>query len=225
MRTRKLTLEQTFHPTPIIHEVEQGTADWFQVKLAKVSSSHMSDVQSSGTGRRSYMLQLLEEKFTGIPSKNGFKGNRWTEYGNEYEPQARAYYELREAVDVKQVGFLEISPDIGLSPDGLVGRHGGVEIKCRSLGVQMDTMHAGKMPPGERWQVQFSLWATGRKWWDYVSFCPVIPGDNKYFKRRQVPDPSTFTIIRREVTRFLNDMTSLEASALGSAIASRGVIT
>lgn len=224
MRLTRMTLEQTFHKKPIIHDVEQQTDEWFQVRLAKLSASHQSEAQSSGTGRRSYMLRLLEEKFTGIPTRYDFK-NKWTEYGNEHEGQARSYYELREAVDVKQVGFLEISPDIGLSPDGLVGRHGGMEIKCRSLGVQLDTLHSGKMPPAERWQIYFSLWATGRKWWDYVSFCPVIPGDNKYFRQRIHALPAINTTIRSEVTRFLNDMASLEAAALGSAIASRAVIT
>ena len=219
-----MKLEQTFHKKPIIHDVEQQTDEWFLAKLARLSSSHMSEVQSSGTGRRSYMLKLLEEKFTGIPIKSGFK-NKWMDYGNEHEGQARSYYELREAVDVQQVGFLEISPDIGLSPDGLVGRQGGVEIKCRSLGVQLDTLHAGKMPPQERHQINFSLWATGRKWWDYVSFCPIIPGDNKYFKQRIHSSPVIMTEVRNEVVRFLNDMTNLEAAALGSAIASRGMIT
>ncbi len=219
-----MKLEQTFHKKPIIHDVEQQTDEWFQCRLARITASHMSEVQSSDTGRRSYMLRLLEEKFTGIPTRHDFK-NKWMEYGNEHEGQARAYYELREAVDVKQVGFMEISPDIGLSPDGLVGRHGGLEIKCRSLGVQLDTLKAGKMPPGERHQVHFSLWATGRKWWDYVSFCPVIPGDNKYFKRRILASPAILTGVRNEVVRFLNDMTNLEAAALGTAIASRAVIT
>ena len=225
MRTRTLTLEQTFHKKPIIHDVEQQTDEWFQVRLAKLSASHQSDIQSSGTGRRSYMLQLIEEKFTGLPNKNGFKGNKWTEYGNEYEGQARSYYELREAVDVKQVGFIEISPEIGLSPDGLVELEGGLEIKCRSLGVQLETLSAGKMPPQERHQIHFSLWATRRKWWDYVSFCPIIPGDNKYFKQRIFASAKINETIRDEVVRFLNDMTNLEASALGSAIASRAVIT
>jgi hypothetical protein len=42
--------------------------------------------------------------------------------------------------------------------------------------VQLDTILSGGYPPEHKAQVQGSLWITGRKWWDFCSYSPDMPG-------------------------------------------------
>jgi len=219
-----MNLEQTFHKKLIFHDVEQQTPDWFLLKLGMVTASKMPQVKSSDTGRRKYMLQLIGERLSGIP-KRGFTGVKSTDYGNEYEGQALACHELEQGLTIQRVGFIEISPDLGVSPDGLIDDDGMVEAKCRYPHIQLETILRGQMPPQDRWQVQFSLWGLGRDWCDYVSFCPDIKTSARYFTIRIYRDTITIALIRDEVVRFLNEMISIEASLNnGSAIASRELL-
>jgi len=218
-----MKLEQTFHKKPIFHDAEQQSPEWFLERLGMVTASKMALVKSSDTGRKKYMLQLIGERLSGLP-KRGYTGGKGTDYGNEYEDQALACHELEQGLSIRRVGFIEISPDLGLSPDGLIDDDGMVEAKCRYPHTQLETILSGKMPPQERWQVQFSLWGLGRDWCDYVSFCPDIKTSARYFTKRIQRDPVVITTIRQEVTRFLNEMTSIQASLNGSAIAFRELL-
>lgn len=219
-----MRLEDTFHKKPIIHTMDQNTPEWFDVRLGKVTASQMAKVKSGGTGRKDYMLKLIGEKRTGLPAENW--NGKWTQFGHEYQPQATAYHALTQGIKINQVGFVEVSPDLGFSPDGLIGRWGIFEVKCRSPKIQLATILSGRMPPEVRWQVQFQLWAFNRKWCDYVSFCPYMKShDDKYFYRRVARDEATITTIRVEVTAFLNEMVSIEATLDKTAIAKRVVIT
>jgi len=224
-QTKGIRLEDTFYKKPIIHSMDQNTPEWDTVRLAKVTASNMDKVKSSGSVRMDYMLKLIGEKRTGQCDPNQWNG-KWAKFGHEYEPQARACHALTQGIIVKEVGFIEVSPDIGFSPDGLIGRWGLLEIKCRSPKVQLATLLAGRMPPEERWQIQFELCFGKRKWCDYVSFCPFMKKhDDRYFYRRILRNESIITAIRSEVTAFLNEMVSLEATLDKTAIAKRALIT
>ena len=43
-------------------EVIQGSDEWFALRLGKVTASKVSDVMSKGTGRATYMDDLLAER-------------------------------------------------------------------------------------------------------------------------------------------------------------------
>jgi len=208
-----IKLESTFHKIPIIHPMEQRTDEWRQVRSRKITASRMSDVQSGGEGRKDYMLDLMLERRSGKFQKdNGFV-NKHTEMGNRYEPTARAFHSLTQGIKIRQVGFIEASPSLGFSPDGVIGRSGLLEIKCRIPKTQLKTILAGRMPPADRWQVQFSLWAGKKKYCDYVSFCPFLDDPNeKYFYRKIERDEQTIAGIRLEVVRFLNEMKQTESA-------------
>jgi len=218
-----VTLEQTFYKKPIVFDMEQQTPEWFLEHLGLVTASKMAVVKSSDTGRRKYMLQLIGERLSGIPKRGGWSGKS-TDYGNEYEAQALACHQLESGQEIRRVGFIKFSPDLGVSPDGLIGGDGMVEAKCRYPHIQLDTILNGKVPPQDRWQVQFSLWGLGLDWCDYVSFCPDMKTSARYWHKKIPRDAVVITTIRNEVTNFLNEMTSIEASLNGSAIASRELL-
>ncbi len=208
-----MLLEDTFHKAAIIHLMAQKSLEWFKVHSGKISASYMSIVQSSGQGRQDYMLTLMLERRTGkVREDNGYVSEHM-EMGNKYESVARAFHSLTQGIKIREVGFVEASPDLGFSPDGIIGKSGLLEIKCRIPKTQLKTILAGRMPPGERWQVQFSMWAGKKKYCDYVSFCPFLDDPNeKYFYRRIERNEPLIAGIRSEVVRFLNEMKQMESA-------------
>jgi len=210
-----MKLESTFHKTPIIHSMEQRTPEWDEVRRRKITASCMELVKSSGEGRKDYMLELMLERRGIVERENGYVGE-WMEMGKKYEPVARAFHALTHGIKIREVGFIEASPDIGFSPDGLIGRSGLLEIKCRIAKTQLKIILAGRMPPGESWQVQFEMWAGKKKYCDYVSFCPFLDEPNeKYFYRKIERNEPLISGIRSEVIRFLNEMKQTESALKG----------
>lgn len=167
----------------IIKDIEQGSDEWLAMRLGWVTASRFKDVLSGGKGltRKAYMYQLAAEAITGERQES--YSNQYMEWGTETEPQARAMYEFDTGNEVEQVSFCVWKPEhkIGISPDGLIGDDGGIEIKCPKTTTQIETFLSGKMPSSHKAQVQGSLWVTGRQWWDFVSFDPRIDGEASYF--------------------------------------------
>lgn len=211
-----IKLESTFHKTLIIHSMEQRTPEWDEVRRRKITASRMELVKSSGEGRQDYMLQLILDRKSGkIQENNGYVSEHMV-MGRKYEPVARAFHALTQGIKIREVGFVEASLDIGFSPDGAIGRSGLLEVKCRIPKVQLKIILGGRMPPEDRWQVQFSLWAGKKKYCDYVSFCPFLDDPNeKYFYRKIERNEPLIAGIRSEVVRFLNEMKQTESALRG----------
>ncbi len=117
------------------------------------------------------------------------------------EPIARYAYAEHYGVEVQQVGLV-VRDDwgfkIGCSPDGLVGDEGGIECKSRLSRIQLLSVLAGEVPAENMAQVQCSLLTTGRKWWDFVSFC----GGMHLWVKRVYPDPEWQRAIVEAVIQF-----------------------
>jgi len=60
----------------IVHDVEQGSEEWFKVRAGMPTASEFATVMASGRGggdsktRRTYMLKLAGEILTGEPKEN-----------------------------------------------------------------------------------------------------------------------------------------------------------
>lgn len=156
----------------IVHEMEQRSPEWFDIRKGKMTASEAQCIAANGKGLETYIYKVVVGKITGV-SPDSFAGNRHTERGNELEPDARLSYEISRDVTVKQVGFLEADEYLGASPDGLVGEDGGIEIKCPD-DVKFFKLLIGTEKPDEEyiWQCQMTLKITGRKWWDLVFYNP-----------------------------------------------------
>lgn len=60
-----------------------------------------------------------------------------------------------------------------ISPDGLIpDLNKGLEIKCPKMSTHIRYILEGGVPKEYIIQVQFSMWVTGYKEWDFVSYCP-----------------------------------------------------
>lgn len=162
----------------IIHDVEQGSQAWLDLRVGVATASQFDQIITPKTQKPSasmakYAYKLLAEKALGQSLDDA--SSMWMERGKELEPEARAWYELTQGVDVRQVGFITSDDGlVGCSPDGLVGEDGGLEIKCPSATVHMGYLLGG-VEDAYKCQVQGGLWVTGRAWWDFLSYCPGLP--------------------------------------------------
>ena len=180
---------------PIVLDCEQGSAEWEAARLGVATASMCAKILTP-TGRLSssrdeYVGKLLAEWALGEPIDE-FGGTYHTERGQALEGQALAHYRFQTGLEAKKVGFVFRDGDrlAGCSPDALVGDSGGLELKCPSPGNHLIWwLHGratGEIPKKHMPQVQFSLWVTGRAWWDWMSFHPDLPP----FLTRIAPDPT-----------------------------------
>ena len=161
-----------------IYAFEQRTPEWYEVRLGRPTASAFAKIITP-TGKASTQAEglintLVNEVITG--EMEWSEPNEWMQRGIDLEPQACAMYELLTANEVSHVGFcLHDTINVGCSPDGLIGEHGGLEIKCPAPTTHIGYLRDGKCPTKYIPQVQGSLWVTGREWWDFMSFHPDYP--------------------------------------------------
>lgn len=192
-------------------ELIQGSPEWLQARLGRVTASRVADVIAKtktgwGASRANYAAQLVAERLTGEPGDTFT--NAAMKWGVDTEPHARASYEFMHGHDVQLVGFVP-HPRIemaGASPDGLVGEDGLVEIKCPNTATQIETLLGGAIPGKYVAQMQFQMACTGRQWCDFVSFDPRLPESMRLFVRRLTQDEPYIAEIESAVTAFLAEI-------------------
>lgn len=201
-------------------EIIQGSDEWKQLRLGKVTASRVADVivkTKSGysASRANYMAQLIAERLTGVPAES--YTNAAMQHGVETEPEARAAYEFYKGATVEQVAFVP-HPKIeqaGCSPDGLLGSDGLIEIKCPNTATHLETL-LGKSVPGKyEAQIQFQLACTGRAYCDFVSYDPRMPEHMRLFVKRMARDDKRIKEIEEEIASFLLEM-AVKLSELNS---------
>lgn len=177
----------------VYKDIIQQTPEWFYVKRLKMSASRASAIIAGGKGLDTYINNLIEEFF------DDGSGERFVspdmERGNLLEDQARTMYELENDVEVEQVGFIELDDYVGVSPDGLVGDDGLIEIKNHKESVFINLLLSEKIDKKYYDQIQMQLYVTGRKWCDYVGYNTKIKPNR--FVQRIYPDPKTFEALEK----------------------------
>jgi putative phage-type endonuclease len=206
-------------------EIIQGSDEWKQLRLGKVTASRVADVVAKtksgpSASRANYAAQLIAERLTGVPAES--YTNAAMEHGTATEPEARAAYEFYQGVTVEQIGFVE-HPAIdqaGCSPDGLVGTDGLVEIKCPNTATHLDTLLNQVVPGKYDTQIQFQMACTGRQWCDFVSYDPRMPENMRLFVQRVHRNEQRINELEKEVAGFLLEM-AVKLSQLNSLYGER----
>jgi putative phage-type endonuclease len=191
--------------------IVQGTDEWFEARIGKVTASRVADIiaqTKSGysTSRDNYMAQLVCERLTG--QKGESFTNAAMQWGTETEPLARAAYEAHKDLLVDEVGFIP-HPRIlmaGASPDGLVGDNGLLEIKCPNTATHIDTLLSQTVPGKYNTQMQFQMACTDREWCDFVSFDNRLPVELQLFVKRVSRDNMYIRLMEDEIVKFLNEL-------------------
>ena len=195
----------------MIETMDQGSDEWFAIRIGKVTASRVADILAKtksgySTSRDNYMAQLVCERLTNQKAESFT--NAAMQHGTETEPLARAAYEALKDVLVDEVGFVP-HPSIkmaGASPDGLVGDDGLIEIKCPNTATHIDTLLSESVPTKYFTQMQFQMACTGREWCDFVSFDNRLPEELQLFVKRVPRDDVYIRLIEAEIIQFLAEL-------------------
>jgi len=194
--------------------IEQGSEAWKLLKVGKVSASRMADLlaktnSGASASRAKYMAQLLCERMTGQPTE--FFTTAAMQRGTEIEPIARAAYEAENLTSVEQIAWVEhpTIPMAGCSPDGFVGEHGLIEIKCKEIHNHLDSILNDRIDPDHQAQMMWQMCVTGRQWCDYVCFDDRAPEGLQLFVKRLHRDEEKIKQMEDEVRTFLKDLESM----------------
>ncbi len=168
----------------IINYAPQGTPEWLEARIGKMTASHADTIATAGSGLSTYCRQIAGEIYSGMPFDSYMNDNM--RVGKEDEEYARNAYELSTNSEVLQVGFAvrKDTPDFGASPDGLVNLDGGVEFKRKTAKCHNDLLlGAVKFESKYVWQCHANMYVFNRDWWDLVSFNPTFKDRSLYIIR------------------------------------------
>jgi len=184
----------------IIYDHPQGSAEWLASRAGVITASKFVEARKrlkSGPKKggfteaaEDYAFRVAVERISGAPLDEGF--STWAmKRGNELEPEARAWVEVKLGIFVDTAGFVTTDDKkFGASADGFIDKDGGLEIKClvdpgRIRNVILSDDISEFMD-----QIQGGMWLTGRKWWQFALFCPALEkvGLQLYTKRVERDD-------------------------------------
>jgi hypothetical protein len=112
-------------------------------------------------------------------------------------------------VDVKEVAFVEHNEQVGISPDGLIGDDGLLEIKCPNTTTQLKRALSDDYSADYKAQIQMQLWVTEREWCDFLSFDPRLECDAGYLQQRVFRDEEYIEEMKVKVYAFVEKMNEL----------------
>lgn len=164
---------------PKIHDVEQGSGDWFALRIGIPTASNFHKIVTP-TGKfskqsRGYAFYLLAEKLLN-QSLESLSNLEWIARGKELEPQAVKMYEFQYDVATRPVGFVTTDDGrMGATPDRLlIGRAAALEVKCPApqthVAYMIDGFGADYIP-----QAQGQLYVGELEFVDRYSFHPQMP--------------------------------------------------
>lgn len=154
--------------------MQQRSPEWFEARKGRVTASLVGAILGlSPYMTRQDAMRVMVREYLGADRE--FVGNIATEYGTNNEAGALIDYRIETTHEVQEIGFVPFQDWAGVSPDGLVGNEGGVEIKCpfglRSEPAPVPFKSLADQPHYEA-QVQFTLYVTGRRWWHFFQWAP-----------------------------------------------------
>ena len=205
-------------------DVPQRSKEWFALRLGCITSSRIADAvgtltRKSGDRKKGeptaaclkLQLEMADEIISGIPSEHYV--NVYMEKGIEDEPLSLQAYELEHDLTCDLIGYV-LHPDIsnaGCSPDALIGDDGGVELKNPKRTTHYKYMIDGVVPRQYRPQLLWQMACTGRKWWDFVSYCKEVPKELRLFEVRMVRDETEITKLETDARNCIAKINELVA--------------
>lgn len=217
----------------IIHDLEQGTAEWLTMRCGACTASRLNDalaklkdLTKESADRANYRKELAIERLTGNAYPHFV--TEAMQHGIDNEPIARAEYEILTGQEVTPIG-LAMHDEIkyfSASTDGLVGKDGMLEIKCLGSINHLDILIAGEIPKKYHWQMLGGMACAERQWCDFVSYDPRMPADLQLFVKRLERSDALISGMLLEVVQFLSEVDAMVAGlkqrnrqALAEAIA------
>lgn len=161
-----------------IHDCEQGSERWYEVRRGIPTASMFATVLAKGRDggasvtRRQYLLKLAGEILTGDLMES--YTNEHMQRGKDMEDEAREAYAFIKDCAPRRIGFITNGPK-GCSPDSLIDENGIVEIKTKLPHLLLEVLLKDEFPPEHKAQCQGALWIAEREWIDIAVYWPKLP--------------------------------------------------
>lgn len=153
-----------------IYNFEQRTDEWYAIRRGKMSASNAETIIANGKGLETYIYNLMAEYYSSAEKENYINADM--QRGIDLEPEARLEFEFYTNLDVQEVGFIEHNEFIGVSPDGLIGDDGLIEIKCPNDSIYFKLLLSNNVKPEYIAQMQMQMYVTDRQYCYFVSYNP-----------------------------------------------------
>lgn len=153
-----------------IHTFEQRSEAWEKIRVGKTGGSEVIGLTTPAR-QKTLIWKKLAEQLTG--EQEEVFVTEAMQHGISNEPIVIALYEAEAFSEVGQVGYVTNSdyPLLGLSPDGLVGDLGAIEIKCPMPKKHVEVVATNKVPTEHKPQLaQYFLILPKLEWIDFVSY-------------------------------------------------------
>lgn len=165
-----------------IHDVEQGSPEWHELRAGRVTASLASKLMTP-LGKPS--TQFKKEIGRVIAERKGwqrpvpFQPTYWMERGKELEGEARGWFQVETGLYVRQVGFIEHHTGLaGFSPDGMTEENGILipsEFKVPMPSTHIEWLREGGVPKDHLPQCHFALALTDAPYMRFMSYHPEAP--------------------------------------------------
>ena len=153
-----------------IYNFEQRTEDWYNIRKGKMTASNAETIIANGKGLETYIYNLMAEYYSSAEKESYINADM--QRGIDLEPEARLEFEFYTDLDVQEVGFIEYNDFIGVSPDGLIGDDGLIEIKCPNDSIYFKLLLSNNIKPEYIAQMQMQMYVTDRQYCYFVSYNP-----------------------------------------------------
>ncbi len=191
----------------IIDDIKQGTSEWFDQRLSSIGGHGINIVASSGSVYKKYLYKKAAE-YLSKTHEETFKSN-YLDRGHEFEPKARELYEFTYRVKAVTVGIVKLTDHKHYSPDFLINDDGFGEIKVHIPSVFIEFADNRNIPTADRRQIQWGFNITGRKYCDYIKYCPEMFESGMMtpmIVTRIYPDEKEIKSLNSAADRFIGEM-------------------
>jgi len=165
-----------------IHEhLEQGSTDWLEARRGLMTASELNLILTptlkiaNNEKTRSHAFELAAQRLSGYTEPQWIGDSMLRGWADEIKARERYSADI---APVSEIGGM--CKDFGgfklwASPDGLIGDDEGLEVKSRIQKNHLATVTSNEVPQEHVLQVQANLLVSGRKVWNYVSYCGGWP--------------------------------------------------
>jgi hypothetical protein len=161
--------------TITIHDFEQRTPEWEAIRVGKAGGSEIIGITTPAR-MKTFLYVKATEVLTGKQDYSDFMSDDM-QRGVDLEPVAIAEYEARNFVEIRKPGYVTNGEMkyAGISPDGLIGETGHLEVKAPRAKKHVEIIVTGKLLKEYEAQV---FWAfvlmPNVQFVDFVSYCPEL---------------------------------------------------
>ena len=190
----------------IIRDIDQGTEDWFKLRLGSIGGTAINSIMPKGKGRSTLLYQLAGELITG-EHHSGHQSPSMLR-GKELEAEARNTFEFITGFEVEQVALIKGDmPHTHISPDGIVGSDNSLlEIKCFEAPNHARYLHEKRIVEIKyHRQTQWGLAVSEKPYGWFFAYHPLM----KPLKLKVEPDHDLIKEMKIAVKLFVEDLLQL----------------